>query len=148
MHGRPCIPLQYCFIDSVWHLQQVHWLDVHPPQISYNVAIPRDLWCKYATSVRSISTNPVHYWLFRDRNYTNFKKHNTVKFLIGITPCGVISYLSKCWDGQATDNEQWLSVPTKIWRCTDRDLDVADDIAIHGATLIIPLFTGATQLAG
>ena len=32
-----------------------------------------------------------------------YKKHNTVKFLIGITPNGAISFLSKCWWGRATD---------------------------------------------
>ena len=31
--------------------------------------------------------------------YSNYKKHNTVKFLIGITPCGTISFLSQCWGG-------------------------------------------------
>ena len=41
----------------------------------------------------------------RAQTYSNYKKHNTVKFLIGISPCGVISisYLSKCWGGRATD---------------------------------------------
>ena len=40
----------------------------------------------------------------RAQTYSNYKKkHNTVKFLIGITPCGAVSYLSKCWDGRATD---------------------------------------------
>ena len=39
----------------------------------------------------------------RAQTYSNYKKHNTVKFLIGITLCGAISYLSKCWGGRATD---------------------------------------------
>ena len=30
-------------------------------------------------------------------------KHNTVKFLIGITSCGTISFLSKCWGGHVSD---------------------------------------------
>ena len=32
----------------------------------------------------------------RAQTYSNYKKHNTVKFLVGITPCGAISFLSKC----------------------------------------------------
>ena len=32
----------------------------------------------------------------RSKTYSNYKKHNTVKFLIGVTPCGTISYLSEC----------------------------------------------------
>ena len=35
----------------------------------------------------------------RSKTYSNYKKHNTIKFLIGITPCGSISYLSQCWGG-------------------------------------------------
>ena len=35
------------------------------------------------------------------KTYSDYKKHNTLKFLIGITPCGSISYLSKCWGGQS-----------------------------------------------
>ena len=35
----------------------------------------------------------------------NYKKHNTIKFLIGITPNRVISYLSRCWGGRPTDSK-------------------------------------------
>ncbi len=31
----------------------------------------------------------------RSATYSNYKKHNTVKFLIAITPCGSISFLSR-----------------------------------------------------
>ena len=41
----------------------------------------------------------------RVQTYSNYKKHNTVKFLIGITPAGVICYLSKCWGGRVSDKE-------------------------------------------
>ena len=33
----------------------------------------------------------------------NYKHHNTVKLLIGITPQGVISFLSKDWGGRVSD---------------------------------------------
>ena len=35
--------------------------------------------------------------------YSNYKHHNTVKVLIGITPQGVISYVSKGWGGRVSD---------------------------------------------
>ena len=35
--------------------------------------------------------------------WSNYKHHYTVKFLVGITPNGAISYLSKCYGGRATD---------------------------------------------
>ena len=44
----------------------------------------------------------------RARTYLNYKKHNTVKFLIGITPCGAISFLSKCWGEQLTNASPWI----------------------------------------
>ena len=33
----------------------------------------------------------------RAQTYSSYKAHNTVKFLIGITPQGVISFVSKGW---------------------------------------------------
>lgn len=82
------------------------------------------------------------------------KKHNTVKFLISITPSGAISYLSKCWGGRATD--KCITMNSSFLRLlehgdvvlADRGFDIGDDIAIHGATLVIPSFTrGKKQLS-
>ena len=90
----------------------------------------------------------------RAQRYSNYKKHNTVLFLIGFTPCGAISYLSKCWGGRATDkcitmNSDFLSLlEYGDVVLADRGFEVADNIAIHGATLIIPLFMrGKKQLS-
>ena len=35
----------------------------------------------------------------RAKTYSNYKKHNTVKFLIATTPSGTISFISQCWGG-------------------------------------------------
>ena len=42
----------------------------------------------------------------RAKTFSNYKKHNTVKFLVGIISCGAISFLSKCWGGRASDITQ------------------------------------------
>ena len=34
--------------------------------------------------------------------WSNYKHHNTVKFLIGVTPQGVISFISKAWGGRVS----------------------------------------------
>ena len=39
----------------------------------------------------------------RAQTWSNYKHHNTVKFLIGITPQGAITYLSKAWGGRMSD---------------------------------------------
>ena len=73
----------------------------------------------------------------RAKTYSKYKKHNTVKFLIGVTPNGSISILSKCWGGRVSD---------KIINA-DRGFTISDDIALFGAKLKIPAFTrGKTQL--
>ena len=35
--------------------------------------------------------------------FSSYKHHNTVKFLIGVTPHGVISFVSKAWGGRTPD---------------------------------------------
>ena len=39
----------------------------------------------------------------RAQTHSNYKKHNTVKFLIGITPQGSIAFVSKGWGGRVSD---------------------------------------------
>ena len=39
----------------------------------------------------------------RAQTYSNYKQHNTVKFLIGIAPQGFISFVSKGWGGRVSD---------------------------------------------
>ena len=37
--------------------------------------------------------------------WSNYKHHSTIKFLIGITPQGTISYLSRCAGGRISDKQ-------------------------------------------
>jgi len=90
----------------------------------------------------------------RSITYSNYKKHNTVKFLIGITPCGSISFLSQCWGGKVSDK-------TLTQECdflhhlepgdvvlADRGFTIESDLAVYGAKLEIPAFTrGKNQLS-
>lgn len=90
----------------------------------------------------------------RSATYSNYKKHNTVKFLIGITPSGTISFLSRCWGGRVSDKVltqqsgflDMLEHGDTV--LADRGFTITDDIALRGAKLVIPSFTkGKTQLS-
>ena len=37
--------------------------------------------------------------------WSDYKKHNTVKFLVGIAPNGMITFLSKAWGGRSTHHQ-------------------------------------------
>jgi len=39
----------------------------------------------------------------RAQTWSNYKKHNTCKFLIGITPQGSVSFISKGWGGRVSN---------------------------------------------
>ena len=39
----------------------------------------------------------------RVKSHSKYKRHSTVKFLIGITPVETISFLSQCWGGRVSD---------------------------------------------
>lgn len=92
---------------------------------------------------------------FKTRNstYSNYKNHNTVKFLIAITPFGTISFLSQCWGGRVSDKNltqnsgflQLLEHGDVV--LADRGFTIRDDVGVHGAKLQIPAFTrGKKQL--
>ena len=41
----------------------------------------------------------------RAQTWSNYKNHNTVKYLISITPVGAISFISKGWGGKVSDKD-------------------------------------------
>ena len=90
----------------------------------------------------------------RAMTWSNYKHYSTVKFLIGITPQGVISFISKAWGGRVSD--KYLTENSGILKnllpgdivLADRGFDVADSVGFHGARLYIPAFTkGKKQLS-
>ena len=76
--------------------------------------------------------------------WSDYKKHNTVKFLIGIAPNGMISFLSKAWGGRASDQfitreSGFLDLlePTDLIMA-DRGFTIREDLMRRHATLEIP----------
>lgn len=91
----------------------------------------------------------------RAETWSNYKHQNTIKYLIGITPAGAISFLSKGWGGRASDK---LITLESGFLCK---LEHGDEVLADGGFLcgriwlllvqhlIIPSFTkGKKQLSG
>ena len=90
----------------------------------------------------------------RAETYSSYKSHNTVKFLVAISPTGAIIYVSKCWGGRVSDKHLTSSCGffNKLMHgdlvLADRGFDISEELALHGATLAIPPFTkGKLQLS-
>ena len=86
--------------------------------------------------------------------WSNYKHHNTVKYLIGITPQGSISFISKGWGVRVSD--KYLTENCRILNnllpgdtvLADRGFDIAESVAMHQAKLHVPAFTrGKKQLS-
>lgn len=76
--------------------------------------------------------------------WSDYKHHNTLKFLVAVTPQGSICYVSELWGGRASDrhiviNSSFLAAlhpGDKI--LADRGFTVREEIMMKGAELIIP----------
>lgn len=76
--------------------------------------------------------------------WSDYKKNNTVKFLVGIAPNGMITFLSKAWGGRASD--QLITRESGFLRhieptdliLADRGFTIKEDLMMRGATLEIP----------
>ena len=51
----------------------------------------------------------------RAQTWSDYRHHNTVKFLIGISPRGAISYISKGWGRYTSNRELWTLGETLAW---------------------------------
>ena len=90
----------------------------------------------------------------RAQTFSNYKSHNTIKFLVAITPTGAVSFISKCWGGRVSDRH--ITANSGLLKhlkhgdliLADRGFDIADDLALLGASIAIPPFTkGKPQLS-
>ncbi|XP_063076544.1 uncharacterized protein LOC134466577 [Engraulis encrasicolus] len=91
----------------------------------------------------------------RSETWSNYKHQNTMKYLIGITPTGSISFLSDGWGGRASDKLITIDsgflkkVDPKDEILADRGFLIREELAMVGATLRIPSFTKSkSQLSG
>ena len=79
-------------------------------------------------------------------SYSQYKKHNTFKVLVGISPAGVITFVSRLWLGRASD--RYITQHSGILNLldpgdnvmADRGFDIQDLLVSKKVTLNIPPF--------
>ena len=86
--------------------------------------------------------------------WSNYKHHNTVKFLIGISPQGAISFISKGWGGRVSDVHltENCGILDKLLPgdliLADRGFNIHESAGLFCAQVKIPPFTkGKNQLS-
>jgi hypothetical protein len=92
-------------------------------------------------------------YVARAATYSNYKKHNTIKVFVAISPTRSICFISKGWGGRVSDRAitSKCGFLDKIEHgdtvMADRGFNIADELAVRGAKLLIPAFTrGKPQL--
>ena len=91
--------------------------------------------------------------LARAQTFSNYKHHNTMKILIGITPQGTVCFVSEAWGGRTSDkylteNCGFLEnlLPGDMVMA-DRGFTICESVGLKQAKLVIPAFTkGKSQL--
>ena len=85
--------------------------------------------------------------LARAQTFSNYKHHNTIKILIGITPQGTICFVSEAWGGHTSDkylteNCGFLEhlLPGDMVMA-DRGFTISKSVGLKQAKLVIPAFT-------
>lgn len=89
----------------------------------------------------------------RAQTWSNYKHHNTIKFLIGIAPQGVITFISKGWGGRVSDVylTEHCGLLEKLLPgdlvLADRGFNIHESAGLYCAQVKLPPFTrGKPQL--
>ena len=160
---------RFCVTKSFVSRVFQKWLDVMYIRLSFLIAWPeRDICmqnmpmcfkeayphCRCVIDCSEIFIETPQNFSTRAKTYLNYKKHNTIKFLIGITPFGTVSFLSDCWGGRVSDKN--LTQSSKFFDLlergdtilADRGFTIAEDLGVFGVKLEVPSFTrGKKQLS-
>ena len=120
-----------------------------PDRESIRKMIPSTLGRQYRNLRTTIDCTEI--WIQKPRNlrsqaetWSDYKKHNTIKYLVAIAPNGHISYLSKGWGGRTSDRHVVASsgfldlIDPGDLILADRGFAIHADVLKRHATLEIP----------
>ena len=125
-------------------------IPIWPPRKHIDIFMPESFKAKYPTTRVIIDATEFH--IEKPANpdvqaatWSNYKNTNTLKLLVGVTPNGVISFLSDLWGGRISDKE--LTKRSKLLDLiqpgdsimADRGFDL-DTIMPEGTRVNIPHF--------
>lgn len=86
----------------------------------------------------------------RKETFSNYKHHDTVKFLVGMSPALCINYVSSAWAGRASDKHITLNSSSMLDKLSpgatvmaDRGFTVSQELKKLGVETIIPDFKGS-----
>ena len=73
----------------------------------------------------------------QDPTWSEYKHHNTIKFLVGISPSGFITFLSSCYGGRASD--KFITKDSGFYDLLERDdvvmadrgFQIQEDLLLH-----------------
>lgn len=78
------------------------------------------------------------------QSWSDYKHHQTAKFLVSINPSGLINFVSECWGGRASDkhitsHSGFLDIVERNDTVmADRGFTIREELALIGAELFIP----------
>ena len=144
-----------CFLYC--HLREVEWM---PTVEQVKACLPHSFKEKYCDTYAIIDGTEVFMETPSDlqmqsSTWSNYKHHNTAKFLVGCTPNGAVCFVSPLYVGSISDVEltrfsgfvDKLQGKPGVSIMADRGFTVKDQLAAVGATLNIPPFMqGRKQL--
>ena len=144
-----------CFLYC--HLREVDWM---PAVEQVRATLPHTFKEKYPKTYVIVDASEIFIETPNDlqlqsSTWSNYKHHNTVKFLVGCTPNGAISFVSPLYVGSISDVEltrnsgllERLKGTSNISVMADRGFTIRDQLIAIGADLNIPPFMeGRAQL--
>jgi hypothetical protein len=128
---------------------QLRGLVFWPDRAAVTKAIPRTLATKYPHLRCTLDCSETFIHRPRDlylqaTTWSDYKHHNTLKYLVAISPDGHISFISESWGGRLTD--RFIVQQSGILELiepgdvvlADRGFTIQEDLLYRRATLVIP----------